>query len=156
MEGFTMNIEDILSMMDDVLDKSVAVPFSRGKCFIDVEKMNNLIQDIRANLPNEIAQARSVVSERKTLIADANREADEIIKRAEMRAKQMVAAQEITRLANARAQEIMETAQHKSKELRHTTNDYVDNMLGRAEELFGRNLAEVKKARNALKSGGKG
>jgi vacuolar-type H+-ATPase subunit H len=150
-----MNIEDILSMMDDVLDKSVAVPFSRGKSFIDVDKMNNLIHEIRMNLPKEVEQARGVVSERKTLISEANREADEIIKRAEARAKQLVSSQEITRMAQARAQEIMETAQQKSKNMLHTSNDYVDNMLSRAEELFGRNLAEVKKARAALKSGGK-
>jgi vacuolar-type H+-ATPase subunit H len=148
-----MNMDEILDMMDEVLDKSVAVPFSRGKCFIDVEKMNNLINELRLNLPREIKQAQGVVSERKKLISDANSEADEIIKRAEMRAKQMVSAQEITRMAQARAQEIMETAQQKSKDMRHTTTDYVDNMLGRAEELFGKNLAEVKKARQALKAG---
>jgi vacuolar-type H+-ATPase subunit H len=150
-----MNVEDILSMMDDVLDKSVAVPFSGRKSLIDVEKMNNLIHEIRMNLPREVEQARGVVNDRKKLIADANGEADRIIKRAEERAKQMVASQEITRLAQARAQEIMEAAQHKSKELRHTTNDYVDNMLSRAEEMFAKNLAEVKKARTALKSAGR-
>jgi F0F1-type ATP synthase membrane subunit b/b' len=117
--------------------------------------MNGLINDMRMNLPREIKQAQGVVAERKKLINDANSEADEIIKRAEMRAKQMVSAQEITRMAQARAQEIMETAQQKSKDMRHTTTDYVDNMLGRAEELFGKNLAEVKKARQALKAGPK-
>jgi len=149
-----MGIEEILAMMDDVLDKAVAVPFSR-KSLIDVEKMNNLIHEVRMNLPREIESARGVVSERKQLLTEANREADKIIKRAEERAKQMISAQEITRLAQARAEEIMLNAQQKSKELRHTTNDYVDNILAKSEELSARNLAEAKKARAALRSAGK-
>ncbi|MCL2036858.1 MAG: ATPase [Oscillospiraceae bacterium] len=147
-----MSIEEILDMMDEALEKAVAVPFSRGRSFIDVDKMSNLVQEIRMNLPREIDQAKNVVSERKALINQANKESDEIIKRAGEQAKRMVENQEITRLARARAQEIMDTAQRKSKELRHTTNVYIDDMLAKQEELFGHNFAEVKKARVALKS----
>ena len=150
-----MNIEEILSMMDDVLDKAVAVPFSGKKSLIDVETMNNLIHETRMNLPREIEQARGVVTERKQLISDANREADRIIKKAEERARQMVASQEIVRLAQSRAEEIMINAQQKSKELHNTTKDYVDNMLAKTEELNKRSLEDVRKARQALRSSGK-
>jgi len=149
-----MDIVDILAMMDEVLDKAVAVPFSR-KSLIDVEKMNALIHEVRLNMPKEFEEARNVVNERKQLVADANREADKIVKRAEERARQMVSAQEITRLTHAKAEEIMRNAQQKSHELRHTTNDYVDNMLGKTEEMFARNIADVKKARAAMRNAGK-
>jgi vacuolar-type H+-ATPase subunit H len=150
-----MNIDNILDMMGDVLDKAVAVPFSGKKSLIDVEKMSNLINDIHMNLPREIEQARGVVNERKSILSDARREADSITKRAEERAKQLVSNQEIVRMAQSRAEEIMLSAQQKSKELRHTTNDYVDNMLAKTEELLARNLSDVKKARMALRSSGK-
>lgn len=150
-----MNIENILDMMGDVLDKAVAVPFSGKKSLIDVEKMSNLINDIHMNLPREVEHARSVVNDRKAILADARREADNITRRAEERAKQLVSNQEIVRMAQSRAEEIMLGAQQKSKELRHTTNDYVDNMLSKNEELLARNLADVKKARMALRSSGK-
>jgi vacuolar-type H+-ATPase subunit H len=114
--------------------------------------MSNLINDIHINLPREIEQAKGVVQERKSILNDARREADAITRRAEERAKQLVSQQEIVRLAQARAEEIMLAAQQRSKELRHTTNDYVDNMLCKAEELFARDLADVKKARTALRS----
>ena len=150
-----MSIEEILEMMDETLDKAVAVPFSGKKSLIDVEKMHELIYEIRSNMPKEIEQARNLVSERKVIINEARGEADSIAKKAEDRAKQLVSQQEITRLAQARAEEIMLSAQQKSKELRHTTNDYVDNMLSKAEELLSRNLADIKKARAALKSTGR-
>jgi len=150
-----MNIEEILETMEEALDKAVAVPFSGKKSLVDVEKMHELVYEIRSNMPKEIEQARNLVSDRKLIISEAKSEADAIIKKAEDRAKNLVSQQEITRLAQARAEEIMINAQQKSKELRHTTNEYVDNMLSMAEELLSRNLADIKKARQALKSTGK-
>jgi cell division septum initiation protein DivIVA len=150
---YNMNIEDILTMMDDALDKAQAVPFSRGKQLINVGEMRSFIHNIRINLPQEIRQAQGIVSQRKSIINDAEREADEVIKRAEMRVKQMVSAQEITRTAETRAQEIMATAQQKSKEMRITTVEYADNMLKQSEEIHSRHLSESLKARQALKSG---
>ncbi|MCL1904406.1 MAG: ATPase [Oscillospiraceae bacterium] len=150
-----MNIEEILSMMDDVLDKAVAVPFSGKKSLIDVEIMNNLIHETRMSLPREIEEAREVVATRKKLVNEAKAEAEKIIQRAEELARKMVASQEIVRLAQSRAEEIMVNAQNKSKELHNTTKDYVDNMLAKTEELNKRNYEDVKKARMALKGVGK-
>ncbi|MCL2070799.1 MAG: ATPase [Oscillospiraceae bacterium] len=149
-----MNIEEILAMMDEILDRAVAVPFSGRKSLIDVEAMNNLIHDIRMNLPREIDQARGVVNERKQLISDASREADRIIKRAEERANQMVAAQEVVRMAQMRAEELMINAQQRSKELHHTSRDHVDEMLEKTETLYLKNLEEIRKSRMAIKNVG--
>lgn len=146
-----MNIDEILEMMDDTLDKAMAVPFSGKKSLIDIDKMRDLIGEIRLSLPNEIKQAKKLVQDRKIIISEAKQEADGIIKKAEEKAQQLVSQQEITKQAQQRSSEIMTSAQQKSKELRTTTNDYVDNMLGRVEELLSQDLVDVKKARNALK-----
>lgn len=150
-----MNIEEILSMMDAVLDKAVPVPFSGKKSLIDVEAMNNLIYEIRVNLPREIVQARGVVSERKQLINDASKEAEKILKTAEDRAQQMISNQEIVRMARTKAEEILVNAQQKSKELHNTTKDYLEKMLSESEAMCRKNLEEVVKARSALKNPGR-
>lgn len=149
-----MNMDEILEMMDDTLDKAMAVPFSGKKSLIDVDKMRELIGEIRLSMPNEIRQAKKLVQDRKTIISEAKNEADGIIKKAEEKAKTLISQQEITKQAQQRAGEIMTSAQQKSKELRTTTNEYVDNMLGRVEELLSHDLVDVKKARNALKGVG--
>ncbi|MCL2754781.1 MAG: ATPase [Oscillospiraceae bacterium] len=147
-----MNIETILDMMGDVLDKAVAMPLSGRRSLIDVEKMSNLLNDIHANLPREIAKAREVVNERKALLAEARREADELLKKAEERAKTLVAQQEITRTAQARAEEIMLDAHQKARTLRNATNHYIEDMLANSDEMLTKNLAAIKKARAALKN----
>lgn len=147
-----MSIDEILEMMDDMLDKAVNVPFTSKKSLIEVDKMRDLIDEIRINMPKEVKQARDLVNDRKTILNDAKNEAANIISRAEQRASMLVSQQEIVRQANAKANELNATAQAQTKELRDLTNKYVDNMLTKVEELLSNDLIDVKKARNALKS----
>ena len=146
------NIDEILALMDGVLDKAVAVPFSGRKSLIDVETMNDLVNEMRQSLPVEITQAREVVSERKAYILEAEREAERIIKKAEERAAQMISSQEITRRADAAAKEMMQSAHHKANELRAATNAYIEEMLAKTEEPLIRSLTDIKKTRAALRN----
>ena len=150
-----MGIDEILEMMDDMLDKAVNVPFSNKKSLIDVEKMRELIDEIRLNMPREIKQARDLVADRKTILNDAKNEAANIVARAEQRAQMLVSQQEVVRQATAKANEINAAAQTQTKELRDMTNKYVDNMLTKVEELLSNDIIDVKKARSALKNTGR-
>lgn len=146
-----MNIDDALEAMDELLDKSMQVPFSNKKGLVDVEAIRELIDDIRLNMPTEITQAKNLVNDRKVIISDAKQEADRIIRKAEERAAKLVSQQEITRQATEKANQILMNAQTKYTELCNSTNEYVDSMLTRVEELLNKDIADVKKARNALK-----
>ena len=146
-----MNIDDALEAMDEILDKSMVVPFSQKKGMVDVNALRDLIEDIRMNMPAEITQAQKLVNDRKIIISDAKQEADRIIRKAEENAKKLVSQQEITRQANEKATQILTNAQTKYNELCNNTNEYVDSMLTRVEELLSKDLADVKKARTTLK-----
>ena len=146
-----MNIDDALEAMDELLDKSMQVPFSNKKGLVDVEAIRELIDDIRLNMPTEITQAKNLVNDRKVIISDAKQEADRIIRKAEERAAKLVSQQEITRQATEKANQILMNAQTKYTELCNSTNEYVDSMLTRVEELLTRDVNDIKKARNALK-----
>ena len=137
--------------MDEILDKSMQVPFSNKKGLVDVEAIRELIDDIRLNMPTEITQAKNLVNDRKVIISDAKQEADRIIRKAEERAVKLVSQQEITRQATEKANQIMMNAQTKYTELCTSTNEYVDSMLTRVEELLTKDVADIKKARTALK-----
>ena len=147
-----MSIDETLEMMDEMLDKAVNVPLTNKKSLIDVEKMRELIEEIRLNMPKEIKQARDLVNDRKTILNDAKNEASAIVAKAEQRAAALVSQQEIVRHATARANEINAAAQEQTKQLRDMTNKYVDNMLTKIEELLQNDIIDIKKARSALKN----
>jgi len=144
-----MSIEELLEEFDEVLDTGMKLPGKRT--LLDAEKVRELIDDIRLNLPAEIKQAKSIVNDRTEIITRAKAEADEIIKRADERAQAMVAQEEITRLADEKAREIIAAAQGKSREMRKAAQDFVDDIMQRADEGLTSNLAEVRKTRASLK-----
>ena len=144
-----MNIEELLEQFDEVLDSGIKIPGK--KTLVDVEKLRAVVDDIRLNIPNEIRQARGIVADRADIITTAKREADGIIRNAEERAKAIVAQEEIVKMAQEKATEIIANAQAKSKEMRRAAQDFVDDIMRRADEGLTSNLGEIRKTRAALK-----
>ncbi len=144
-----MSIDELLEQLDEILDSGIKIPGKRT--VVEVEKLRAIVDDIRLNIPSEIKQARGIVSDRADIITNAKREADGIIRNAEEHAKAMVAQEEITKMAQEKAAEIIATAQGKSRNMRKAAQDFVDDIMRRADEDLTANLAEVRKTRAALK-----
>ena len=143
------NMEELLDQLDEMLDKGMRFP--GGRAVLEAEKLRVVIDDIRLNMPPEIKQARGIVADRADIITTAKRESDNIIRAAEERAKALVAQEEITRLAQQKASEIISNAQAKSREMRKAAQDFVDDIMRRADEGLTANLAEIRKTRASLK-----
>ena len=144
-----MNMDDLMEQLDEVLESSFKMPGKR--VVVDVEKVRAIIDDMRMTMPTEVKQAKGIVADRADIINNAKREADNIIRVAEERAKAMVAQEEITKLAQARAGEVLAAAQKKSRDMRKAAQDFVDDIMRRADEGLTANLGEVRKTRAALK-----
>lgn len=146
-----MNIDDLLDLMDETLEDAFTVPLT-GKRMVDVDKMRDIIDDIRLNMPTEIRQAKAIVQDRAEIVAGARKEAEGLVKRAEERARGLVSEQEIVKQSQQNATEIMTTAQQQSKELRNMIDDYCENVLRQTEEQLAKSAGEVKKMRSTLRS----
>lgn len=144
-----MNMDDLMEQLDETLDSGLKIPGKR--VVIDVEKVRAIIDDMRMTMPTEVKQAKGIVADRADIINNAKREADNIIRVAEERAKAMVAQEEITKLAQAKAGEVLAAAQKKSREMRKAAQDFVDDIMLRSDEMLTANLNEIKKTRAALR-----
>lgn len=147
-----MTIETILDNIDEILEKSWGVPLSGGKCVVDAEKIRDLIDEVRLNLPSDLKQAKAVVADRNKILMDARTEAENIIKRAEERAKVLVSEEEVVRVANEKATETLNLAQTKSKEMRQAAFDFSEDMLQKIEKAATECLGNIKETRQALKN----
>ena len=127
-----MKLDELLEQFDEVLDSGIKIPGK--KTVVDIERLRAVVDDIRLNFPAEIKQAKGIVADRADIIATAKREADGIIRGAEEKAKAMVAEEEIVKLAQAKAAEIIANAQNKSREMRKAAQDFVDDIMRRADE----------------------
>lgn len=144
-----MNMDDLMEQLDEVLESSFKMPGKR--VVVDVEKVRAIIDDMRMTMPTEVKQAKGIVADRADIINNAKREADNIIRVAEERAKAMVAQEEITKLAQAKAGEMLAAAQKKSRDMRKAAQDFVDDLMLRSDEMLTANLNEIRKTRAALR-----
>ena len=146
-----MNIEEILDMLDELLDRAWNLPLSGGRCVIDAEKVREMVDDIRLNLPDEIKQAKAIVKDRTEILSSAKSEAEAIVRRAGERRRVRLAQYAGTRQAQEQATEIVTQAQTKSKAIRQASQEFSDEVLRKAEESLAGSLAEVRQTRQALK-----
>lgn len=144
-----MNVEELLDQLDDMMEKGWSFP--GGRRVIDVEKIRAVVDDIRLNMPTEIKQAKSIVSDRADIITTAKKEAEGIVRSAEERARAIVAQEEITKMAQAKAHEIISQAQTKSREMRKAAQEFVDDLMRRSDEGLTQNLSDLRKTRASLK-----
>lgn len=147
-----MIIEEILEMMDDILDDAGAVPFNSKKGSIDIEKMRGCISDIRANLPDEIRNAKNIVNDRKDIVNVANKEAEQIVRKAEERARVIVSNDEITKAAKQQASDILNQAQARAKEIKLAANKYIEDILSQSEGTLQAALSDVRKTKQAVRN----
>lgn len=150
-----MNVNELLDTIEDTLEESTSMPLSGGKRLVDVEKVRDYLDDIRANLPGELRQAQQIVNDRARIVDTANAQAQAIVKKAEERARILVSDAEIVKAAQQRAAEITAAAQSESRTLRQTVTDYCDNMLKTTEEAMMENAAQVKNVRANLRQNAK-
>ena len=53
-----MEVLEIIDMLEDVVEKSMAIPFA-GRAVVDREELLDLIQEIRLNLPGDLKAAEN-------------------------------------------------------------------------------------------------
>ena len=150
-----MNVNELLDTIEDTLEESTSMPLSGGKRLVDVEKVRDYLDDIRANLPGELRQAQQIVNDRAQIVETANAQAQATVKKAEERARILVSEAEIVKAAQQRAGEITTAAQNEARTLRQTVTDYCDNMLKNTEETMVENAAQVKNVRANLRQNAK-
>ena len=127
-------VEELLDMLFDMVDEAKNVPLSSDKCMIERDRALDLIDDIRAQFPVELTEAKKVMATRADMLSSAKREAEAIRKAAEDKARQMVSEDVITLQAKQRANEMMQQAEERSRELKRSANEYCEDALRRTEE----------------------
>ncbi len=147
-----VSIDDLLDEIDDEIDKAWSLPLSGGKRAISADWLREKIDDVRANMPSEVRQAKSIVEDRAEIISTARREAETIIRKAEERARRMMSEEEVYKQAQAAASELLAQSQQKAREMRKGATDFAEDVLRRTEEVLVNRIGDVRQARQLLRS----
>lgn len=146
------DVQELLDMLYNMVSDAWGLPLGAEKCVIDRDKVLDLLDEIKNQLPTEIAEAKRLVASRSEFINNAKREAESMRKVAETRAKQLVDQEEIVRAAKQRANDIVASAEAKANELKRVANNYADDALRRTEEAIAEALGEVRSSRSRFRT----
>ena len=146
------NIENIISALYDMIQDARALPLGADKCILERDKVLDMLDEVIAQLPVELKQARTIVESRNELIGQARREAETIIRQAQEKANELVTEEAIYQEAKRQCQELVAQTQTRMSELRKASNDYMDDALRRTEEAITSSLEDVRDTRAKFKA----
>ena len=141
------NTEDIIGALYDLVQDARAMPLAADKCIVERDRVLDMLDEIIAQLPVELKQARTIVESRNELISQARREAETVLRQAQEQAKQLVTQEAIYQEAKRRSEELVQQTQNRINQLRKAGNDYMDESLRQTEEAITKALTEVRDTR---------
>ena len=145
-----MTIEDFLDLLEETIEDGKSVVLT-NKIMVDGEKMKEIIEDIRLNMPEEIRKAKKIVEDRATILEKAAADAEMTIKKAEEQQQLMVSETEVMKVAqaqsnallaksNGEANDIIAEAKDKATTMRNSAIRFVDDLMRQADDALYDNL----------------
>ena len=146
-----MDVLVLIDKLDDLIHnaKRTMMPGS-DQVRLDREEIYDILDQMRATIPEEIKQARWIVKERQEMLAEAKREAERLIAEGRARQEQLISEEEVVRQAERQAEEIVEDARAREREIRLGAEDYADEILNTLEVNLSKFIAAVQRGRERL------
>jgi hypothetical protein len=129
---------EILALVDrleNLITSSQRMPMT-NRVLVREQEVLQMIDQMRAAVPEEIKQARRVHQERERLLAQAQAEASRIIAAAREEADRLINDEKMVLVATERATEIEHEAEERARQLRDGADAYAaETLQGLEEEL---------------------
>jgi cell division septum initiation protein DivIVA len=143
--------ETLIRRVVEIINNTRSLPLSSSVKLDNKEEVLELLGEALDRLPDELRRARWMLKEREEFLAKNQRDADEILEAARVRAERMVQRTEIVREAQHTAKRLVEEAREESMRLRHEAEDYCDQKLGAFEVVLDRTMKTVQAGREKLR-----
>jgi cell division septum initiation protein DivIVA len=135
--------------LDDLVHNAKPIPLT-DQVRVDKEGIYDLLDQIRATIPDEIKQARWIVKERQEMLAEAKSEAERIIKQARERQERLTSEDEVTKQAERAAEDTVKDARGREREILLGAEDYAEEILNTLEVNLSKFNAAVQRGRDRL------
>lgn len=149
-----MSIYRVIDKLETTVKEGLWLPF--GNRVVGLERTLDLIEKLRASLPDEVGRAKQVTQEKDRLLNQAKEQADRIVEEASSTKNQLLDESELSRQAQARAEKIVAQAESRAADIRRGADEYADRLLEQLDATLGGALASVQKGRQSLAMGSHG
>ena len=146
------DVQNLVDMLFNMIDEAKSAPFSGDKCVINRDEALDLIDELRAQLPAELKRAQELIRAKDEYVANAKRDVDRMMQKAELDAKSKVSESQVANAAREKGHEIIRRAEERSREMFRVANEYTEDALRRTEEAVQAALDEIKQSRASFRA----
>ncbi|GGL97014.1 hypothetical protein GCM10010129_46030 [Streptomyces fumigatiscleroticus] len=149
---------DVQKKLDEIVaavSSARSMPMS-ASCVINRAELLSMLEEVRAALPDSLAQAQELIGDREQMVAHARQEAERIIESAHAERGSLISDTEVARRSQAEADRILAEARQEAEEIRAEADDYVDSKLANFEVVLTKTLGSVGRGREKLLGTGPG
>ena len=144
-------INELIDQLDTLIKDAWSLPLSTEKCILDRNNALALLEEIKAQLPAEVTEAKRLISGKAEFIRQTREEVDQMRREAGDEVRRMVEKENVVQEARKRAREIVSDAENKAADLRAASSNYADDLLRRTEEAISQSLSAVRQSRSSFR-----
>jgi F0F1-type ATP synthase membrane subunit b/b' len=145
------DVETLLHRVADLIGNARPMPLS-ASVMINRDEVLELVEEALSRLPEELRAARWLLREREEFLAKVQREGNDILDAARVRAERMVQRTEVVRNAQHTARQVIDDAEGEARRLRHEAEDFCDQKLAQFEIVLDRTIRTVQAGRSRLQA----
>lgn len=149
---------DVQKKLDEIVaavSGARSMPMS-ASCVVNRAELLSMLDEVRAALPDSLAQAQELIGGREQMVEQARQEAERIIESAHAQRGSLISDTEVARRSQTEADRILTEARQEAEEIRAEADDYVDSKLANFEVVLTKTLGSVGRGREKLLGTGPG
>ncbi|OIJ89623.1 cell division initiation protein [Streptomyces colonosanans] len=150
-----MDVQNKLDEIVAMVSSARAMPMS-ASCVVNRAVLLSMLEEVRAALPDSLAQAQEMIGDREHMVERARQEAERIIENAHTERGSLISDTEVARRSQGEADRILTEARQEAEEVRVEADDYVDSKLANFEVVLTKTLGSVGRGREKLLGTGPG
>ena len=139
------NIEAAIAAVEEAR----SVPLS-ASCVIHRGEMLELLENMKASYPNDLAKAITILRQQSEILEDANLQAESIISQARDEVSRLVEQTAIVSAAKKESQRILAEATAEGKRDKEEIEAYIDSRLANLEVILNKTLDVISRGRDKL------
>ena len=140
-------VDELISSLYEMVKDAWSLPLGSDKCVLERDKILDALDEITNQMPTEFQQAKTIVDARNDVINSAKKEAENIRRQSEERARQLISHDEVYLEAVKQSNEMLRETEAKNKQLRQATVEFVDDALKQTEESILNALNAIRQTR---------
>ncbi len=146
-----MSVYRVLDKLEAYVHEGTWLP--AGYRILSEERLIELLEKIRASLPEEVGRAKVIAKDHERMMRVAQEKAQAIVAEASSKHEVLVGENEIVQRARASADVVVREAEERARVIREGADRYAADVLAEMETRLGGALGAVRKGREMLDRG---